>query len=449
MNYLRDAARLDIIDLNYSFSSEQFEFRYTPAEARPRKGVVVRILVFLYRLLGSAFASRSGRSPLPTEPGSILFYARTKNQHDAILPVYKPLDHALIISWAGLEGSPFPIGRSYWIAVVFFPLVIIQFVKARGFVRESFRYIFDYYWLTYGIYVSTRMLLNKIAPSVVVMSNDHIVYNRTFTQAAKDAGVPTVYLQHAQIAGTLRYPVLAFDYALLDGEDALRKYDALGSTSSRVFLVGSPKHDEYYSHIKKKRTLQSLGLAANRFDPSGRIEELCMALSSHFPSYRIILRPHPAMWNQQNWSQFSKKYGVELSDPLQEHPYEYLQKVDVLIAGDSNIHLEAAQLNIYPLYYDFSSRQLDHYGFLAGGLLDKRHENPADLIETLDALSDPLPDVRKRARYYCATIDTRHDGRSTELAAGLIQDIARGNEIDLASWEPVENLAHLQAYRPK
>lgn len=151
----------------------------------------------------------------------------------------------------------------------------------------------------------------------------------------------------------------------------------------------------------------------------------------------------------EKWAQLSRKYHSDISDPLQELPYEFLQRIDVLIAGDSNIHLEAVQMNIYPLYYDFSSRQLDHYGFFAGGVLDKRHDNPAELLDTLNTLRDTLPDVRERAKYYCETINTKNDGQSTRLAGKLIQGISRGAEIDLDSWEPVENLVNLQAYRPK
>ena len=446
--YAQEAARLDIIELNYAMSSEDFEFKILPEYAKPAKGVVLRIFVFVYRMF-SSFIRYTRRLEGLDESFDVLFFVDTKNQLDSLFPVHKSLPHSTIVGFNMYAHIVFSARKVYVLSLPFFLIVIWHYFRSKGFIRRSFQYSFNHYWLAYGKYIVSRRYIEKMKPKAIVMSNDHSIENRTFLAAASTSGVVTVYLQHAQIAATLRYPVLAFDYALLDGEDALRKYDALGPSKSQAYLIGSPKYDEFFPFIKKDDTVQLLGIATNLFDPMERVEELYAELTRHFRYDQIIVRPHPAVCGQRKWMTFSRKYRVEISDSTHEHPYEFLKRIDVLIASDSNIHLEAAQLSICSLYYDFFAHQLDHYGFLSGGLLDNRHNMPADLIKTIQALKESYPNVRQRAKYYCDTIGTKYDGRSTELASDLIKKISLGIKIDSGIWEPILDLENLQAYRPK
>jgi len=96
------------------------------------------------------------------------------------------------------------------------------------------------------------------------------------------------------------------------------------------------------------------------------------------------------------------------------------------VAGESNILLDAALMNVVPLYYDFAELKLDWYGFLSCGMVEYQRV-ARELCDVLSKAMEAKPDVRYKARPYCATIGTLYDGRSSELARRVIAEMARGN----------------------
>ena len=293
-----------------------------------------------------------------------------------------------------LKGAKrFPDFFIYLLALPFLPLVFFKFWMSRGYKKRSFYFAFDGYWVVYGTYLAARLWLRLFKVRAVVTSNDHTSINRAFIQAAKDEGITTLYMQHASI--TSDFPPLSFDYALLEGFDALRKYESAGSSSNtRVYLIGMPKADEYLQYLNMQTTTtHTIGVCINGLDPLQRVEKVCEYLHNEFSELYFYLRPHPDDKRDVLWMNLSQKYCMKLSNPRVEHPFAFLKRVDVIIAGDSNILLEAALMNVVPIYHDFSLNHLDHYGFHYNGLVDYTSD-PKALCNKIRKLLKNRPQIR-------------------------------------------------------
>ncbi|MGA2622480.1 MAG: hypothetical protein ABSF91_01380 [Bacteroidota bacterium] len=412
----------------------------------PRRGIAVRIASFMWHfgksLLEQLLLSR-GEEPT----GKVVFFVATKNQRDALSPIANRTGEQVFYGVGNYGERRFPLASAYAASLFFLPLVLSRFIGSRGYQRKSFEIAFDMYWLSYGFYIASRKLFRKIRPACLVVSNDHSTLNRTIAKAAMDECVQTIYIQHASVAEG-KFPLLSFDYAFLDGRDALTKYDLLGESKTKVFLTGIAKFDAYSTAINSANSVKSLGVCVNTLDPVSRVEELCRHLKQHISSLDIIIRPHPGDKNFREWERLSKMTGIGFSDSRAQNAFDFLGTVDAILGGESGILLEAALMNVYPIYYAFSDSPVDYYGYLRHGLVEECLRDPAELVETMKELIRGKPHVRSRAKFYCDTIGTRFDGKSTDLIRNLLAQIVFGR-VDYSVWDDIPSLRNLAAYRLK
>ena len=316
-------------------------------------------------------------------------------------------------------------------------------LKARGYRRRSFSLALDAYLETYGFYIVCRHILRRLAPAAVVVSNDHTFWNRTIVKAAQDEGILTFYIQHSSV--TEKFPPLAFDYACLDGEDALLKYDDSGPSETKVFLTGMPKFDAHFSSLNTSNKVETVGICTNEFDSLESVRDLFTRLRQSAPWLTLVLRPHPSDRRVSEWFSLAADSQLRISDSRKEGAFEFLKGIDVVVAGDSGILLEGALLNVFPMYYDFSDNSLDFYGFLRAGLIDRRLTQPGQLCQALEDIRNSRPKVRNHAKFYCWTVDTPYDGRSAILTSEIIREIV-GQRFEWKKWTRIHNLQHLTAF---
>lgn len=444
---VRDALNLDIWDMNYTNVHTHPAILKNGGELHLPKGVLKRIGGFFYHfILGIGTISPKSQC---TDPGAIFFFVTSQNQAHSLRPLLPYLDKTC---WCKdrnqvKDGYPFPSFWAHFISLFFIPMVIVQFWRGRKThdIGIQSRYGMDRYLLTYGYYVVARLWLRRHAPKAVVIANDAIIYLRTVAQAAKDEQIATFYLQHASI--TERFPPLMCDYALLDGIDALETYAAIGESDTTVFLIGMPKFDKAFGAINTHPTVSAVGICVNMLDSIERVEELCALLQQRFPDLRKYLRPHPRETRTGQWRQLGKRYGFTISDPGEEDSFGFLQKIDVMLADNSSIHVEAALLNVYPIQYSFSGGGMTPtYGFIERGLCDSLTD-PAAVCDLLAMLVRDKPDIRARAIPYCATIGTAYDGQSCQLAGSIIESLAGGGSFDREIWRPIPDMS-LTSYEP-
>lgn len=442
---LASALRLDIFDITYEHTNEPLGILNLEAGAYPRKGVLVRLASYLSWMARHAWWRIARRGPrLPED--SRVFFAISKNEYDSLAPIAERLPRAHFIGQFGRGARKLNLAAAYFVGLWFLPLVLVRWHGARGYQRKSFPYILDQYLLGYGMYCVSRWWLRARRPQLVVVSNHLAAANRALLAAARDENVPSLYFLHATISDI--YPALNTDYSLLEGMDTLLKYDAIGKSTSRVFLVGMAKHDRYRGAINPRAQVASIGLCINGLDPTERVEELCRCLHESFPALRVFLRPHPADRRAKHWAETAQRYGFGYSDWQQENAFEFLTKVDANVAGDSGIHLESALSNVVPLYYPFDDKAHDMYSFRRNGLVDFAAD-AAGFAEWVRRLtSEGKPETRQRARRYCATVGTSWDWRSAELSIAVVEQIAKGVNPVTPQWRRVTGVA-LEAYEPE
>jgi hypothetical protein len=435
---------LDVFDLNYAYTSEKLALCSRKINGTRRVGVIWRILSFFghffEQVVDVKYLFRGAK-----DFGRVLLFVVTKNQRSSLVPLTDKIDNAYLAGesqYVNLEVEEhFPLLLAYLLSLVFFPVVLFHFWRSRGYRRKTYRFIFDQYWLTYGYYLTADFWLSRLEPKALVISNDHNMPNRVMAKVAREKGIPSIYIQHASV--TEKFPPLIFDYALLEGYDALQKYESTGPSMTQVFLVGMPKMDEYLEHRNTHEAAQSIGICTNKLDPLLRVQQLCECIRTEFLSRPFYLRPHPGD-KRSAWKELAEKYEMAFSDPKVETSFEFLKQVDVIIAGDSNILLEAALMNVFPIYYDFAETDLDAYGFRRNGLVGYISE-PPDVCLEVEELVEYKPLIRDKTEHYCATVNTPYDGFSGELAADIIQAIASGRQVNMSKWRRIPN-TKLEAY---
>lgn len=436
---IRDALQLDVSDLNYLFTPHNIKYTLLSHVGIPQRGLLIRILSFFRQWIRQLpFATKSTTCP----PNRVLFFVATENQKRALLPLAEKLPTSCLVGIHKAVPQQISLFGAYTYSFFFFPLVLWQFLRARGDREKAFFWMFDAYWVSYGYYITMRLFLRRTRPAALVVANDHVMWTRALVLAAQQENIPTVYVQHASV--TERFPPLTVDYALLEGEDSLYKYAACGPSSSHIFLVGVPRFDGYADQVNCQKQVRVVGIGTNTQNTAEQVHQLGQKLQ-RLPEIKFIFRPHPSDTRKEMWQQLAVQYGWGFSNPSHETAFQFLTHIDALIAGESNIHLEAALLNVVPLYYDFLGQRHDFYGFLRRGLVEGFTE-PEQVAERLMALCQHKPDVRSKTKWYCSTVDTPFNGRSAELAVRLIQAIATKDQNLGEGWQPLATNATLKAY---
>lgn len=263
-----------------------------------------------------------------------------------------------------------------------------------------------------GSYEEWIRLLKKISPKAIVFANDHNICCRSLLLAAKKVGVPTIYIQHASVSQY--FPPLTFDLNLLEGRDAFEKYRRIGMAKDiTVALIGMPKFDAYRNYRKQLFRLKNIGIPFNLNDDFTLVLELANYLADHFPQCQINLRSHPK--DKKHYSSDHEK--ITFSDTQKENSFDFLKKQDVIIAGNTSIHLEAVLLNIPAIYFYMSPGQFvdDYYGYYKNGLVPKASSN-SEVLFLINSIPEKL-DVYKKAEYYNVAFDTDQGGRLNAIKA--------------------------------
>ncbi|GGG27316.1 hypothetical protein [Pontibacter amylolyticus] len=375
----------------------------------------------LVRLLGNLFTSVEQPERLQ---GKVWLYVVSQNNYDSLHFLEAAIPEAVMVA-----GQSKAIGRynqqvarlslrkKLFYYYKFLPL-FFRFLSHRK--NSTLRFV-DLLYDAVGFYEVYLQKLRKYRPQAIVFANDHNADARAMLLAAKELGISTVYVQHSSVSNL--FPPLAFDLDLLEGQDSLDKYRQCGPVHGRVEFIGMPKADQFVPLRNRNHRVQTLGIACNLMDRVEEVEQLIRHISHDFPQLKILLRPHPRDKRSYTFATGISS-NINLTNPRQQSVFEYLRELDMLVSGNSGIHLEAVLLNVWSVYFNFNPKEElhDYYGYVTHGLVEE-----AASYDTLKPLLEQgiqqKPEVYLRAKYYNATVGTEYDGRSGEKASALINSM--------------------------
>jgi hypothetical protein len=234
----------------------------------------------------------------------------------------------------------------------------------------------------------------------------------------KKKKIPLFFIPHGSYSGeTLKENPMHFEYALVAGEHQKRKIKAAHSNSN-IHIIGRPLSDRSALKYNRSTTLKYLGVCISLMDNFENIDKLIQMLNAE-TKLKIIIRPHPQIQNTKAIKKFILTKNLTFSNALIEDPLEFLEKMDCVIAGCSGILLDAAEMNVYPIFYESSQRYYDFNDFVKNGLATFV-SNPQECLKLIKRLAMYKPNIRMRAKYYNGIIGTGYDGKSSMLAKELI-----------------------------
>lgn len=285
------------------------------------------------------------------------------------------------------------------------------FTSPKSFSRSVF-HIFR----SLGIYDAYVKIFMTTRPECIIISNDHMPIYRSIAMAARMTNVPCIYIQHASVSQD--FPSLIGGFSLLDGRDTFVKYFESGKKSwGTAKLVGIPKYDSFIGKVNYQQGVNKIGLPYNLLVDVLDVVSVVEELGNAFPSKTIVVRPHPA--DKRRIPGFKAK-NIVFSLPQEETSFEFLAKLDCVVSPSSSILLEASLMNVYPICFNLGNNNIgDIYGFVKSGLAASC-TNSRDLIAQVSLIAKVRPFVRDKAKYYCSTLGTEFEGKSSEIARQLI-----------------------------
>lgn len=374
-------------------------------------------------LLAKRKATRNNRKAYfeaPEIEKPIVFCYNTINQREALKPLIAAFAEKAETIGENPDFFPNQPDISYYhrLSLQYSVDLIRWYYTLKGYHKKVFRSRYYNFHLRLGQFRHLLSIFNKSKNlRYYIASNDHSGMSQVGFVAAKKAGIKTIYVQHASVSD--KFPPLDVDYALLEGEDAKSKYLAAGPTRAKIELVGTMKYDPY--------------LQRSELDILGELIGVCLGIECHDYDQNFALcaeleklkkpfslRFHPAV-SQSIRKRFSEA-GWAFSQPEEETALDFIMRCHTIVSGDSNILLEAIILKRRPLYFASDGEGLDYYGFLKAGILDTTHFRFEHVIIALGEDFD-IASHRQSAKYFCDTINSPFEGRSTELAIKSLNKI--------------------------
>jgi len=349
-----------------------------------------------------------------------LFFYGSINQYNALNSIGENVADSLFIGVSRTSENRLYMSLGCLFSFVLLPIFSYKFLSFSKKYKRKILENFSNYFFILGMLFWWTILLKILNVKSIFFSNDHLVYHRILRMAAQINKIPTIYIQHASV--TKKFPKLEFDISLLEGRDSYHKYSFF-KNNSIIRLIGTPKFDKFFKKINQSKKIRSIGICTNILDMETDIENVCRSLFCFFGSeLEIFIRPHPRDTRCNFYDRISKAYQIKLSNSKKESSFGFLSNVDLIIAGDSGIHLEAVLMNVYSIYY--SAENKDYYGFLKNNLVTDYFDidSTNNLCKRIKKISNDKPDVRSRAKYYVDTVETAYDGKSTEFAVGIIDE---------------------------
>ncbi|MFH4621119.1 hypothetical protein [Vibrio furnissii] len=241
-NLIKDTLKLDIFNVNWDVSSKKINQVELTSSGKYR--LLEGVGRFLYHVFSSIFYFKFAISPLKE---SVILFSGTPNQTNALNKLCSMGELLEFGNQGNYRGNRSYEAWPYLLSFIFIPVIIWKYISEKdSFRRRMILCRFDRYIFSYGLYMFFRITLNSKKTRLIIVSNDHSVWQRSILFAAKKNGIKVAYVQHANVSDV--FPALDFDYAFLDGTHAKECY--LSSESAKVYRVGCLRFEDLFLNLK-------------------------------------------------------------------------------------------------------------------------------------------------------------------------------------------------------
>lgn len=320
--------------------------------------------------------------------------------------------------------------------------------------QNRYKKQFNRFFRIYAAILYFHKILQKTKPKLVLIANDHNCDTRSLRLTCELMGIKTAFVQHG--SGTQLNPPLRFDYVFLDGLCSFEGYTNKPEVKAgyalempkRVFLSGKmlQRNNELAPTPSKSSESLKIGIGVNKLDDFEVVKRFMESVQKVDPTVSFRIRTHPAQDQEflKKLSDFrSTSKSTEHSEGHNEPLSEYFQLIDVLVAANTSLHLEAMLLETVSYYYEFSDTVeiRDYYRFIHYGLIK---DFPSwEQINTQEKLSQivSIPAEQKEAiRKFCESHGTKWYGRESELVARTCALILNDKNVDELFCSPIQNI---------
>lgn len=297
-------------------------------------------------------------------------------------------------------------------------------------------------------------LLKKIKPKIVIISNDHSVSNRSLRLSSELLGIKTIYLQHASVSEF--FPPLEFDYTLLDGKVAHQIYLNCYKDQAKenLRIKNNTKNCEIIFSGQKKIVVKknenrelselNIGIAVGEDDNFNYVQELLNYINQN--KTKCIVRTHPAqdpIYVEKLKKYMEDKDWVSWSDPRRQLIADYFAYINVMIAGQSSIHLEAAIAGIPTFYYELSENlvQPDYYGYIKNGIAMSLKKN-FSLNKLRSSIQNKFnsSETAQAIKHYSETYNTYWQNCEGQLTSIIIDKILNNEPLDQLFYQEEQSI---------
>lgn len=280
----------------------------------------------------------------------------------------------------------YSIIKRYQYSFIFLFILFFYFLITTRQNRLRINKNFEWFFLVPGYLYITKKIIKGYNPKVILLSNDHMPFNRCMMYWAKRKKIKLIYVQHASVSQY--FPPLDFDFSFLDGEESYQKYSIKSDGFVKNVIIGGAARFDLSKKINNISKKQAIGIALNSLDDITVVSLFITNLKQKLPNYQFIVRPHPRM----NLSIDSFPDNIDISDSKKEKPHTFFNRIDVLVACDSSIHFDAVSLGVPSYYYNFNQSNdiLDYYSYIKNGLIKK-----------IDKISEFAKEITENKLYIC------------------------------------------------
>ena len=349
--------------------------------------------------------------------GKTLFISLSKNNFNVLKPICDNYgDNGILLSTDYRNNKNdilitklFPFIFSVFLTPIkIFNLFFLDYENRR----KSIIFLNEYLLFSgYNIFFNLFFRLQK--PSKIVIANDHVQFTRILVRKAKIFGVKTFYLQHGCI--TQGFPSLITDHALLDGDYSKDIYLKKNTNNTKIEIIGMTKIDNNFFIKNNSLKIQSIGICSTATTSYNDISNIMDFLLNNYPDLKLFFRPHPSEMIEKKYDKYNDNDSIKISDSNKSHPLEFLSNVDAIISGNSAVLLEAALVNVFPIYFfskeniiKYNDDNFDRYGFVKNGIAVQAN-NLFDLEIIINKALISKPNFKEKAKYYCSNLENSKD----------------------------------------